>query len=90
MVLSKYRIAVFVHGCFWHQHEGCNDSGIPKTNRSFWEPKLSNNKSRDQKNIKKLEELGWSVLIVWECETKDKDRHKLEEKLIGAIENKNV
>jgi len=70
IVLPKYRTVVFVHGCFWHSH-GCKDSGIPKTNSEFWHEKLAKNKLRDGKNSLKLRELGWSVLVVWECELKD-------------------
>ncbi|MGB3212456.1 MAG: very short patch repair endonuclease [Desulforhopalus sp.] len=90
VILPKYRVAVFVHGCFWHQHEGCKDSGIPATNHLFWKSKLSKNQSRDKKNIETLEELGWNVIIVWECETKVRNHHNLEKKLIRAIENKDV
>lgn len=90
LVLTKYKTIIFVHGCFWHQHEGCVGSGLPKTNHSFWESKLLKNKLRDEKNIEKLEALGWNVVTVWECETKVRNRQKLVEKLINAIENKNV
>jgi len=66
--LSKYKIAIFIHGCFWHLHEGCSRGNLPKTNTDYWLPKLAKNKENDEKNIKKLNELGIRVFIVWECE----------------------
>ena len=66
LVLAKYRIAVFVHGCFWHQH-GCPVSHIPDSNRGYWGPKLAKNKSRDKKNKKQLRLLGWDVRTIREC-----------------------
>lgn len=66
MVFAKYRLAVFVHGCFWHQH-GCAISHIPDSNREYWGPKLAKNKSRDKKNKNQLRLLGWKVETIWEC-----------------------
>ena len=63
--------AVFVNGCFWHQHEGCKRAAVPKSNKSYWLPKLEKNVARFKENTDKLLELGWKVIIVWECETKD-------------------
>ena len=63
--------AVFVNGCFWHQHEGCKRAAVPKTNKSYWLPKLEKNVARFKDNTDKLLELGWKVIIVWECEAKD-------------------
>lgn len=62
------RKAVFVHGCFWHQHDGCADAGIPKSNRDFWQKKLAGNIERDQRNVSEIRKLGWNVLILWECQ----------------------
>jgi DNA mismatch endonuclease (patch repair protein) len=59
---------LFVHGCFWHQHEACKYSSIPTTRREFWEHKLGENIARDSYQIAALQELGWEVLVVWECE----------------------
>lgn len=70
IVLPKYRLVIFVHGCFWHRHEGCSKSSTPKANREFWEKKFSENVERDLRSRARLEELGWRVVIVWECETK--------------------
>lgn len=68
IVLPRYRAAVFVNGCFWHQHEGCKRARRPESNRRFWDTKLNANVLRDRRNRADLEELGWIVHIVWECE----------------------
>lgn len=70
IVLPKYKTMVFVHGCFWHLHDGCKYAVMPKSNVEFWEKKLYGNKERDECNKKELEELGWKVITVWECELK--------------------
>jgi DNA mismatch endonuclease (patch repair protein) len=70
IILPKYKSVIFVHGCFWHHHEGCIKSKMPKTNSEFWKNKISENVRRDNKNKKKLEALGWRVFITWECEIK--------------------
>lgn len=71
--------AIFVHGCFWHAHNGCVYATIPKTNRAFWQKKFNKNRERDKNKIKELEKLGYSVLVLWQCELKDsnKSRNKL-------------
>ena len=56
-----------VRGCFWHQHRGCIDSHIPKSNSAYWGPKLERNKSRDRENARKWRKLGWEYMTVWEC-----------------------
>src|SRR5690606_24445799 len=61
IVLPKYRKVIFVHGCFWHQHPGCNKATIPKTRREFWMAKLHGNRERDERNQQLLQELGWNV-----------------------------
>ena len=68
IVLPKYRTVIFVHGCFWHGHNNCKNYTIPKTNTDFWVAKVSRNQERDQKVWRQLEALGWSVIIVWECQ----------------------
>ncbi len=70
IVLPKYKIALFVHGCFWHRHEGCKHSTIPKTRTEFWIEKFRSNVERDKLNQAKLISMGWTPLIIWECETK--------------------
>jgi DNA mismatch endonuclease, patch repair protein len=73
VILPKYRIAVFVHGCFWHRH-GCKFSYTPKTRKEFWLKKFESNVCRDRKTLTKLKGLGWKPLVVWECELRDRDR----------------
>lgn len=70
IVLPKYKTVIFVNGCFWHHHEGCKYFVWPKNNADFWRSKIESNTARDQKNYKKLAEMGWKVLIIWECELK--------------------
>lgn len=71
IVLPKYKTVIFVNGCFWHQHEGCKRSKLPKSNSLFWNVKLQKNVERDKKNIRILEDLGWQVLLIWECQLRD-------------------
>lgn len=70
IVLPKYHVAIFVHGCFWHRHEGCKDATIPKTRTEFWLEKFEKNIKNDQIKQEKLRELGWKVIVIWECELK--------------------
>jgi DNA mismatch endonuclease (patch repair protein) len=69
IVLAKYRTAIFVHGCFWHQHENCGKSRRPSSNQEYWNKKLDENISRDKRKEDELSQLGWRVAIVWQCET---------------------
>lgn len=69
--LAKYKTAIFVHGCFWHQHKNCTYSKIPKGNKNFWEKKLLGNVLRDKNIIKNLKTSGLNVGIIWECEVLD-------------------
>ena len=79
VVLPKYNTVVFVHGCFWHLHEGCKHAIIPKSNVDYWKKKLYGNRERDERNLKELEAMGWNVITVWECELKkDKVEQNLE------------
>jgi DNA mismatch endonuclease, patch repair protein len=71
LVFSKRRKLMFVHGCFWHQHDGCKSSHIPKTRRSYWKPKLNRTVFRDRENQAKLRELDWDILVIWECEVRE-------------------
>ena len=74
IVLPKYKTVVWVNGCFWHGHENCKDAGIPKTNSNFWYDKISKNKERDKRVLNELEQAGWKVLVVWECQIDDKEK----------------
>lgn len=71
IVLRGRRKAIFVHGCFWHQHPGCPKARIPASRQDYWAPKLAGNRDRDHAATRQLQALGWSVAIVWQCETKD-------------------
>lgn len=73
IVLPKYKTIIFVHGCFWHQHKGCKRSTIPKSNINYWQPKLVRNVERDSEHKVVLEQLGWKIAVVWECEVKKTD-----------------
>ncbi len=68
IVLKKFKTVIFVNGCFWHQHAGCPKASMPKSNEDYWQKKFHKTIVRDAKNIKKLQELGWRVIVVWECE----------------------
>lgn len=70
MVLPKYRTAIFVHGCFWHQHPGCKKATLPNQNAEFWREKFERNVRRDENAQRRLREMGWRVLVLWECEVK--------------------
>ena len=70
LVLPKYRTLIFVHGCFWHGHNGCPTSHIPETNADYWTSKITRNQERDQETWRQLEAKGWFVIVVWECELK--------------------
>jgi DNA mismatch endonuclease (patch repair protein) len=76
LVFPGRRKVLFVHGCFWHGHPDpeCPRSHRPKSNRKYWEPKLRRNRQRDDENRVRLMALGWEVLVIWECETRDLDR----------------
>lgn len=80
IVLPRHRLAIFVHGCFWHQHPGCRLASKPKSRQDYWGPKLAANVERDEKAAEQLRALGWRVVIIWECHTRNPD------KLAAAIE----
>ncbi len=84
LVFMGRRKIVFVHGCFWHGHDCKSGRKQPKTNSDYWSNKLRNNKQRDVKNREALESVGWKVLVVWECETKDVSR--LQQRLVEFLE----
>lgn len=71
LVFPRLRKVVFVHGCFWHRHEGCIRTTSPKTRREFWTKKFEANIERDHRNLCELEALGWDCRVIWECEIKD-------------------
>lgn len=73
VVLPRHRVALFVHGCFWHRHSGCRFATTPGTNADFWRAKFDRNVDRDAANEARLEALGWRPLVIWECQTLDTD-----------------
>ena len=68
----RHRWAIFVHGCYWHHHDGCKRATIPTRNRNFWIEKFKGNRDRDQRAVAQLQELGYSCIVIWECEIKDR------------------
>lgn len=75
LIFPSRRVAVFVHGCFWHRHPDpdCKLARLPKSRLDFWVPKLEGNRARDERNKAELEALGWTVIELWECQSKDGD-----------------
>ena len=84
IVLPKYKTVIFVNGCFWHKHD-CPRFVWPSSNTDYWYPKILRNIERDQSNTNKLQELGWQVIVVWECELKKKVRDDRLFRLISEI-----
>jgi len=71
LVFPKYKKVIFIHGCFWHGHEGCKYFVIPKTRTEWWLHKINRNKERDMESLQKLKNEGWEVILVWECDLKN-------------------
>lgn len=71
LVFPSRRVALFVHGCFWHQHPDCPASSRPKSRQDYWNQKLDRNIARDVRHIDELVTSGWAPIIIWECETRD-------------------
>ena len=87
IVLPKYRLVVFVHGCFWHGCESCyRGARVPQNNRDYWLAKVRRNRLRDLRSAEQLEAGGWKVVVVWECETNDLDR--LGERVVVALQGR--
>ena len=85
IVLSRWKTAIFVHGCFWHGHDCARGARIPKANREYWIDKIRRNMARDQRVRNDLSKLGWRVLVVWECEMRKAEA--LEDKFKDAFQN---
>lgn len=83
LVFPRFKLAVFVHGCFWHRHPGCKRTSTPTRNRSRWTAKFESNLRRDAEAVAKLEADGWRVLVIWECETRK--ANVLESRLTDAL-----
>ena len=87
LVFPSRKKAIFIHGCFWHQHaEGCRQYRMPRSKLDFWLPKLEGNKKRDALNQESLREMGWDYLVIWECQLKDRDKQLLESRVVDFLE----
>lgn len=85
IVLSRHKIVIFMHGCFWHRHRKCRRSNIPKSNRAYWFSKIQRNLERDKVNTVQLQKLGWKSIVVWECQLKEDKIKKLANTLRKCI-----
>ncbi len=85
IVLPKYKTVIFIHGCFWHLHSNCKIARIPKSNTDFWIDKLNRNVEKDQKNRQQLEDAGWKVIIIWECEI-EKDINEVIQNIVQTFQ----
>lgn len=85
IVLKKYNTVIFVNGCFWHMHENCRYSVMPENHKEFWAEKLLKNKERDEKKKCQLEQIGWNVIVVWECQLKGEEKLPALEKLKSDV-----
>ncbi|GLS35790.1 very short patch repair endonuclease [Mesorhizobium tianshanense] len=87
IVFRRKRVAVFVHGCFWHRHENCKVANMPKSNTAFWQAKFGSNVARDQRARTLLEELDWRVEVVWECELGPKTVARTAERVMTIVKS---
>lgn len=86
IVMPGRKVAIFIHGCFWHAHQRCKYAKIPASRRDFWIAKLQANVNRDQRATEQLVAMGWRVMCVWECATRNRETVKsLSERLVGWI-----
>ena len=85
IVLPKYRTVIFVHGCFWHGHDGCKYFVVPKTNTQWWTDKINGNKANDEKAVKALKKDGWKIIEIWECKLKAAKIEKMFLKLLHQL-----
>lgn len=85
LVFPKFKKVIFVNGCFWHGHQGCNLFKLPITRHEWWKDKIRQTQERDNKNYKLLKKYGWKVLIVWECDLKSKKLEKTMNKIYSSL-----
>ncbi|WP_353339757.1 very short patch repair endonuclease [Pelagimonas sp. KU-00592-HH] len=90
LVLPKYRAVIFVHGCFWHAHQGCHFFRLPKTRTDFWKKKLAGNVERDKKFNTMLMNSGWRVLTIWECATRNQTQETLAEQIAAWLRSDEI
>ena len=86
IVLPKYKAVIFVHGCYWHRHQGCKNCTTPSTNTEFWLEKFNTNVENDRKHKEQLETAGWRVLVLWECEI-EQDFEPLMESVVSWLKS---
>ena len=87
IVMPGRKLAIFVNGCFWHAHQGCKFNRMPKSREEYWIPKINRTAERDRKNHAEMNRLGWTVIVVWECELKKDNFERTMNNLIEAINN---
>ncbi len=87
LVLKKIKTAIFVHGCFWHGHEGCRYFVVPKTRTDWWLAKINGNIANDEKKKLKLQELGWNVITIWECDLRPDKREQTLSQILRQLKN---
>ena len=85
IVLRRYHTVIFINGCFWHGHPGCDKFSMPRSNEEFWQEKIRRNKERDAQEVAALEALGWNVIVVWECELSRRARDLTLRNLVDAV-----
>lgn len=85
IVLPKYKAVIFIHGCFWHGHKNCKKAQLPETRKDFWEGKINENVERDKKQVRKLKEAGWKVIVLWQCRLGTKQSEKWQNSLIEKL-----
>ncbi len=88
IILPKYKTVIFVHGCFWHRHTNCVDATTPKSRTEFWNNKFAMNVKRDQKVKQLLKSEGWKVIVIWECQTDNKNLNKLCQSITTHLRHK--
>lgn len=88
IVMRRFMTVIFVNGCFWHGHRGCKYYRLPKSNTEFWEQKIEQNRLRDERDILALTELGWRVIVIWECELRNGEQRKQTFKKLSGILNR--
>ena len=81
LVFARRKSVIFMHGCFWHRHQDCRLARMPKSRTTFWHEKLEANRRRDMENIRRLEDLGWRVLVIWECWLQGTDLNEVSAKV---------
>ena len=89
IVLPKYKTVIFINGCFWHMHPGCKQGRLPKSNVEYWRKKLEKNVLNDKLHIQQIERMGWSSIVLWECELK-KDFDGVMERLLKQLYTNNL